>query len=209
MVNVTYVRKILIIVFLFSISLVSAKSYAAAAGGTCPPTQNDVEGPYYLAGAPFRTLLAAPDEPGERIVVKGRVLRNDCKTPVKDALIEVWQTDSRGKYHYEKEGYRLRGQMRADRNGNYEFITVKPGRYQIMKGFRPAHIHLKVSHPGYDTLITQLYFKGDPYLWPNDACGRGCRSNDPHRIIPLQPGKEEGKKILEGRFTIILRPSGQ
>ncbi|NIN19808.1 MAG: hypothetical protein GTN82_17795, partial [Candidatus Aminicenantes bacterium] len=52
------------------------------------------------------------------------------------------------------------------------------GRYRIMSGFRPAHIHFKVSHPGHEVLVTQLYFYGDPYLWPNDACGKACKSND-------------------------------
>jgi catechol 1,2-dioxygenase len=74
-----------------------------------------------------------------------------------------------------------------------------------MRGFRPAHIHIKVSYPGFETLTTQLYFEGDPYLWPNDACGPGCRSNDPKRIIDLHP-EGEGK-VLKGDFTMYLKPA--
>jgi catechol 1,2-dioxygenase len=188
-------RALLIILFLFTV-------FNAQAEAVCSPTQNDVEGPYYLPDAPFRTQIAVTEEPGERITIKGAVLADDCKTPLNDALIEIWQTDSNGRYYYKQEGYRLRGQFRAGKNGSYEFTSVKPGRYGIGSGFRPAHIHIKVSHPKYSTVTTQLYFRGDPYLWPNDACGRGCRSNDPNRIIELKKTKD----VLEGVFTIILKP---
>jgi len=168
----------------------------------CEPTMNDVEGPYYLAGAPFRNQLAGPDEQGEQIAIAGSVMSSDCKTAIKDALIEVWQTDAEGKYFYVADNYRLRGQLTSDAEGNYQFITIKPGRYRIMNGYRPAHIHLKISHPDHKTVITQLYFKNDPYLWPDDACGSGCKSNDPMRIIAL----DDVKGTLTGKFTVILKP---
>jgi protocatechuate 3,4-dioxygenase beta subunit len=192
-----HLRKIFLIIFLASIFFYSFK----ASADICPPTQNDVEGPYYLPDAPFRTNVAAPDEPGKRVIIKGTVFETNCKTPLKDALVEVWQTDAEGRYYYKEEGYRLRGQMKTDKNGSYEFNSIKPGRYKIGRGYRPAHIHIKVSYPGYRTLVTQLYFKEDPYLWPKDACGSGCKSDDPKRIIELQTKKS---RLLEGRFIIFL-----
>jgi catechol 1,2-dioxygenase len=197
-------KTIITVIIAYSL-IVYAPIVSSAADSLCPPTQNDVEGPYYVPDAPFRTNIADRDQPGERVVIKGTVLHTDCKSPVKDALVEVWQTDSQGKYHYRDEGYKLRGQMRTDDNGHFEFSSIKPGRYRIMNGFRPAHIHFKVSHPGYDVLITQLYFQGDPYLWPNDACGRGCRSSDPKRIIELKPHKHDGIDILKGTFPVFLK----
>ena len=174
----------------------------ALAANLCTPTQNDVEGPYYLPDAPFRTDIRRADEPGEQLVIRGTVFEDDCNTPIKGALIEVWQTDANGKYYYRDEGYRLRGQLKARDEGTYVFRTVKPGRYKIGNGFRPAHIHLKISHPKYETVTTQLYFQGDPYVWPNDACGDGCRSNDMKRIIGLKDSGNEG--YLEGSFPIYL-----
>jgi protocatechuate 3,4-dioxygenase beta subunit len=190
-----------IYIMIISICLYSIRVSA----GICLPTQNDVEGPYYLPDAPFRTEIAAPDEPGSRIIIKGGVLEINCKTPLKEALVEVWQTDAEGRYYYRDEGYRLRGQMKTDKNGSYEFSSIKPGRYRIGRGYRPAHIHIKVSHPGYRTIVTQLYFKDDPYLWPNDACGSGCKSDDPKRIIFLET--EKGGR-LEGTFRIYLGKDG-
>jgi len=166
----------------------------------CTPTQDDVEGPYYLPDAPLRTDISAPDEPGEQIIIRGTVLESDCSTPIRGALIEVWQTDANGKYYYREEGYRMRGQFKVSDEGTYAFRTIKPGRYKIGNGFRPAHIHLKISHPSYETVTTQLYFQGDPYLGPNDACGSGCGSNDARRIIGL--GKSSEKGYLEGTFPI-------
>jgi len=37
---------------------------------------------------------------------------------------------------------------------------------------RPAHIHFKISAPGYNGVTTQLYFEGDPNL-----------SSDPLRAV--------------------------
>jgi catechol 1,2-dioxygenase len=199
-----YTRRLLILTAAIALVLYSVPSFADDTTKICPRTEDDVEGPFYVPETPFRTDIASEDEPGERIVIKGRVLQTDCATPVKDALIEVWQTDAQGNYHYQDEGYRLRGQMKADEKGNYSFSTIKPGRYRIMRGFRPAHIHIKVSYPGFETLTTQLYFEGDPYLWPNDACGPGCRSKDPERIVALNP-EGEGK-VLEGSLNMFMKP---
>jgi protocatechuate 3,4-dioxygenase beta subunit len=195
-------RYITIILFAVSAIFYGAGLSTAAESNRCQPTMNDVEGPYYLPGAPFRNELAGPDEQGERLIIKGTVLRTNCRTPVRGALIEVWQTDEGGNYYYRAEDFRLRGQMKSDDNGSYQFSTIRPGRYRIMNGFRPAHIHLKISHPDFETITTQLYFRGDPYLWPNDACGRGCKSNDPQRIIALN----EARGVLRGTFNIILKP---
>lgn len=169
----------------------------------CSPTNSDVLGPFYTPDAPQRALLAGPDEPGDPLVVRGRVLGPDCHTPLGRALLDVWQADADGRYHYEKDNFRLRGQLLTDDSGSFAFTTVVPGRYKLTGSYRPAHIHLMVSHPRHQPLTTQLYFKGDPYLGPKDACGAECDSSDPHRIADL-------KKSWSGRgfvadFPIILR----
>lgn len=174
---------------------------------SCEPTQADVQGPFYVAGAPSRTSLAGPLEPGDRILVRGRVLGPDCRTPLPNALVDVWQADAEGNYHDADAQYRLRGVLRTDREGRYEFESVMPGRYPLVPGsetgYRPAHIHFTVGSPGHAPITTQLYFKGDPYLAPKDACGDMCRSDDPGRIIELVKA-DAGSARFAGEFDIVL-----
>ncbi len=169
----------------------------------CSATGSDIEGPFYLAGAPRRTVLADAKEKGKRLRIGGTVFGSDCKTPLAGALLDIWHADAEGNYHDAKEQYRLRGQILTDARGRYEFETIRPGNYKLDEGWRPAHIHFTVSSPGHEPVTTQLYFRGDPYLAPHDACGDECHSGDPHRIIPLAA---EGSR-LAGRFDINLRTS--
>lgn len=175
---------------------------ADASSPACSPTTQDLEGPYYEPGAPARRKIAADDEPGERLIISGTVYGPDCETLLPSALIDVWQADKDGEYHGASAEYRLRGQIMTDADGGYEFETIMPGRYAQSGGYRPAHIHFMVSRPGNKPLTTQLYFAGDPYLPPNDACGPACNSSDPERIIDLT-----GAEPKRGTFDIILLSS--
>jgi catechol 1,2-dioxygenase len=165
----------------------------------CRPTSSDLEGPYYEPGAPERTQIATASEPGERIIISGTVYGPDCKTPLENAIVDVWQADREGVYHGPEDEYRLRGRLYTDADGRYEFETTMPGRYAQSNGFRPAHIHFKVSHADGAPLTTQLYFMGDPYLPPNDACGSGCNSGAVDLVIGL-----EGAERKRGVFDVYL-----
>jgi len=170
-----------------------------ASGGNrdaCSPTEPDFKGPMYLAGAPRRSVLAGPKEPGERLTIRGTVFGPDCRTPLPRTLLDVWQADAQGEYHWQEDDFRLRGQILTGPRGEYELATVKPGGY----GGRPAHIHLTISAPGHAPLTTQLYFKGDPRL-DHDVCGAACNSDDPHRIV----GLAKGPGGLSGRFDVVMK----
>jgi catechol 1,2-dioxygenase len=168
----------------------------ARAEDACTPTEPDFKGPMYVAGAPRRAVLAGPNEPGERLTIRGTVFGPDCRTPLPRTLLDVWQADAEGEYHWKDEDWRLRGQILTNARGEYELETVKPGGY----GGRPAHIHLTVSAPEHAPLTTQIYFKGDPRL-DHDVCGAACNSDDPHRIVELA---KQGKG-LSGKFDVVLK----
>jgi len=55
----------------------------------CTPTGQDVQGPFYLPNAPFRTNLAQPDESGDKLIVRGRVLDAGCES-LADAVVDIW-----------------------------------------------------------------------------------------------------------------------
>jgi len=194
-------RRFLGIVASVPVAVLGAHLLPLAEAQQCFPTSSDIEGPYYLPNAPRRIELAGPQELGQPLIIRGTVFGGDCKSAISGVLLDIWQADANGHYHNENENYRLRGQVLTDKNGRYEFASILPGRYKQGGGFRPAHIHFVVAHADFKELTTQLYFKGDPYLSPNDACHEDCKSNDPNRIIELKAREA----WLEGQFDIILR----
>ena len=131
------------------------------------PTTTDVLGPFYRPGAPFRTDINPPGFTGTRLHLSGTIFKDDGKTPFSDCLIEIWQVNNEGKYDNISSDFLYRGAAKTDKNGRYNFITSLPIPYTTGSGknYRPAHIHLRVEGaPGDQDLISQIYFKGDPYL---------------------------------------------
>jgi catechol 1,2-dioxygenase len=192
-------------------------------------TELSVEGPYYLEGAP---ILAAPyvlpqrsDEPGEILVLSG-VVRSTDGLALGGATIDIWQSDARGAYshfNYAEPKYNLRGKLRADAQGRFEVRTVIPSPYEIPKqgptgsllnmmgrhAFRPAHIHTQLSAPGFETLTTQLYFAGDPWL-DSDVVGAVKDSlviTPVHQDDPADvQNRGFGRPYYSAEYDFALRP---
>lgn len=125
-----------------------------------PPTEDDIEGPFYSPGAPAKTSLYEPGMAGVRLTITGRVTDTDCQ-PIAGATLDVWQADDDGAY--DNVGFVLRGVFTANAQGEYVVDTIVPGHYLNGAQYRPAHIHVIASGPGFAALTTQLYFEGDPY----------------------------------------------
>lgn len=104
---------------------------------------------------------------GERITVTGRVF-DGTGTPLRDALVEIWQADADGLYNSPSE---MRGT--ADPNfsgwgrcptdmdtGEFRFETVKPGQVPFKDGRKMApHITFWVVARGINIgLHTRMYF---------------------------------------------------
>lgn len=132
---------------------------AAQAPPSCGPlTADNIEGPFYRPGAPFRGDLADHIR-GRALILAGTV--RHCGRPVANAELDFWQADTNGEYDH--RGWTLRGRVRARRDGTYQIDTIVPGHYLNGESYRPAHIHVKVRSPDTRELTTQLYFEGDPY----------------------------------------------
>lgn len=150
-------------------------------------TQRDAEGPFYKAAAPARNVI---EEEGEPLEISGKIVSSDdCKTPVSDAVIDIWHCDSHG--DYDMQGYRCRGVVRTDASGKYTFATIFPPPY----GNRPRHIHFKIRAKGHRELTTQLYFEGDPNI-RNDF----ARNAEASRVISLR----SENNLKRGVFNIFL-----
>lgn len=144
---------------------------------SCLPTTPDVLGPFYKSKSPSRIVIAALSEPGTRLKVVGMVYASDCTTPLQNALVEVWQASAKGIYD-NTSAYNLRGQVLSAVDGGYEFETVYPGSYDN----RPSHIHFRISAMGYSTLVTQLYFEGDPLIATDPFASKPSAEQ---RILPV------------------------
>jgi protocatechuate 3,4-dioxygenase beta subunit len=139
------------------------------------PTPSDIEGPFYLDGAPFREVIhPASTKPKDVLHVHGKVMNvsgNFVSPYGGQVVLDFWQADELGVY--DEKGYNFRGKVVAKFDGHsntYDLFTVRPGDYDISDpgsplphDFRCSHIHVKVTCDGYKPLTTQLYFKTDPY----------------------------------------------
>jgi protocatechuate 3,4-dioxygenase beta subunit len=174
----------------------------------CETTTPDLygEGPFYTPNPPYieNNLLALPDEPGTRLILSGQVRNLDCSELIPDARVDVWHADDAGAY--DNTGYNLRGYTLTNEQGFFLFETILPGHYPNAGSFRPSHIHVKITPPGFETLTTQLYFEGDEYI-PGDAAASQTSGqyDATHRIIPLTMNNE-GK--YEGVWDIVVDGDG-
>ncbi len=131
--------------------------------GDCQTT-NDILGPYYRENAPFRSNLIFDNLEGTKIVLKGKVLKSDCKTPIDNALVEIWHCNSNGEYDNDSIEFKHRGRLNTNEKGDYLFNTILPGKYLNGELYRPSHIHFRVTAENSKELISQIYFDGDPHI---------------------------------------------
>ncbi|HEY0679992.1 MAG TPA: hypothetical protein VGD17_17025 [Chitinophagaceae bacterium] len=166
------------------------------------PTTTDVLGPFYRPGAPIRQNLNPPGFQGEILHLYGTIFKEDGKAPVSNCLVEIWQCQSDGLYDNISENYLYRASQHIPDNGKYHFITTRPVPYPVAENstlYRPAHIHMRISVPGQQDLITQVYFKGDPHLDTDPSTKSPLALN---RILSIS---KNGKNENEIRFDIVLR----
>lgn len=132
------------------------------------PTTTDILGPFYRPGAPLRSNLRLPGSNGAPIVLKGIIFKEDGKTPVNNAFVEIWHCDEHQVYDNASDDYNYRGAQKTKADGKYAFKSILPVPYKANPSdeasWRPAHIHMRVSVPGQQDLITQLYFRGGKYV---------------------------------------------
>jgi catechol 1,2-dioxygenase len=145
-------------------------------------TESTVLGPFYVAGAPLRSRGESMIEQaaGAPAWVFGRVLALDG-TPIAGAELDVWQNGDNQLYAVqdtEAPEDHLRGRYLTDADGSYAFLAVRPVPYTIPHDgpvghmldttgrhpWRPAHIHLIVRAPGYQTLTTHIFDSVSDYL---------------------------------------------
>jgi protocatechuate 3,4-dioxygenase beta subunit len=170
------------------------------AGDSLPVTENNIEGPFYRPGAPFRNKLSEAGDKGDVLVIAGTIL-NRKGEPVPEALLEVWHASAFGRYDNddpahppsEKE-FRFRGQLKTDKEGRFQLETVRPGHYSLSpEQYRTAHVHFKITAEGYQPLTSQFFFDDEPYN-KTDAWFK------PSMVLDLKP--EAGKFLASVKIVL-------
>ncbi|MBO6716884.1 MAG: protocatechuate 3,4-dioxygenase subunit alpha [Rhizobiaceae bacterium] len=135
---------------------------------------------------------------GERITISGHVI-DGADTPLKDALVEIWQADASGLYNSPAE---MRGS--ADPNftgwgrcptdmttGEFRFETIKPGRVPFKDGRLMApHITFWIVARGINLgLSTRMYFEDEEAANAEDP----VLARIEHRVrVPTLLAKKDG-----------------
>lgn len=151
--------------------------------------------------------LAGPGEPGERMILTGRVLAADGATPVAGVVIYAHHTNHAGLYAngsnetiWSRRHGRLRGWALTGADGRYTFRTIKPAVYPDRS--MPAHVHLFVGEPGRRPYyIDDVVFDGE--FGVTAAYRKACELRGGNGIIKLS---RTGDGVLLARRDIRLEP---
>jgi protocatechuate 3,4-dioxygenase alpha subunit len=139
--------------------------------------------------------LAPEGVPGQRIKITGCIF-DGAGIPIPDALLEIWQADSQGKYvnsansqpTTEKPVFTGYGRISTNESGCYEFITIQPGQVPAPDGAHKQAPHILVGllmRGLLKRLTTRIYFPNHP-------------ANETDPILKLIPA--------ERRNTLFLQP---
>ena len=108
---------------------------------------------------------------GERLTVLGLVF-DGTGTPLRDALVEIWQADHAGLFNSPSETrgnadphFACWGRQAVDtKTGEFKFETVRPGQVPYLDGrLQAPHIHFWIAARGINLgLHTRMYFSDEP-----------------------------------------------
>jgi protocatechuate 3,4-dioxygenase alpha subunit len=161
-------------------------------------TPSQTVGPYFTIGLDHLNCdhLAVPGGSGVAVSIAGQV-RDGNGAGVSDAVLEIWQAGSSGRYAHPEDrrelpldpGWRGFGRIPTDAKGCFQFTTVKPGPVPGPKDSMQApHIVVLLGMRGLlRHLMTRIYFPDD-----------GANATDP--VLALVPAPR--------RATLIARPEG-
>lgn len=106
--------------------------------------------------------LTKAKEPGEALIIYGKVLDKKTNLPIKRASLFLYHTDTAGHYNSWFFGYpalaKIRGTLYTNDSGCFKIQTILPGDYPGAKDNR--HIHFVLKAKGYKTIRREFLFDG-------------------------------------------------
>lgn len=160
-------------------------------------------------------VLVGPETKGERILIEGKVT-DGAGTPVRDALVEIWQADAEGLYPSPEE---QRGtsdpafagwgrQPLSAEDGSFRFETIRPGSVPFPGGGTQApHVTFWIVARGINLgLHTRLYFGDETEA---NAADPLLRRIGPERRNTLIAPRTERDGMPVFAFNIRLQGEGE
>ena len=119
--------------------------------------------------------------------------------PIRGAGFTVGHCD--GRFHHAlprllRDGLRGWGVVQYQRHSCLRKLEVL-GQHS----YRPAHLHFLITAPGFQKLVTQIYFEDDPYL-TTDCCS--AVKND--LVVPVSKAEIDGESYHLVKFDFTLQP---
>jgi protocatechuate 3,4-dioxygenase, beta subunit len=152
----------------------------------------------------WSTKINNNEEPGEPLIISGTIYKADGKTPAPGVVLYVYHTDAKGMYspspnqQSAKRHGHLRGWVKTDEQGRYQFTTIRPASYPSREA--PQHIHPIIQEPnGTIYWVDEYLFDDDPLLSEREK--QSQKKQGGPGIIHLT--KDE-KGIWMGQRNIIL-----
>jgi protocatechuate 3,4-dioxygenase beta subunit len=195
-----------------------ATTLAAAGPLSALTTPRQPEGPFFPehpqpdTDADMTRIRGRGERAEGRVVeVSGRVL-DASGEPVADALVDVWQANTHGRYAHEADpnpapldpNFQGWAQLKTGPDGRYRFRTIKPGTYKALDDWtRPPHIHFKVARRGFHELTTQMYFAGEALNDADRLLQSVPESERRMLIVDFEPSSEP--EVRRGAFDIAMR----
>jgi len=185
-----------------------------------PLTASQTVGPFFhdslmRAGAQCDALATSATD-GVRIRVEGRVLDGDGAA-VPDALLEVWQANSHGRYNHPADqrdlpldpaftGY---GRIATQGDGKFCFTTIKPGPVPFdRRRIQAPHISVVVLGRGLlNHLYTRIYFE-DESLTAVDPVLQRIPPDRRATLIAKRTSAEPGRDVVY-RLDIVLQGANE
>ena len=147
-------------------------------------TDSALLGPFYVDGRPTAANGSdiANGVAGTPMFVTGQVV-DQQGTPIAGAHVDTWHSDGEGFYDVQQteklhNEFAMRALLTTGGDGRFWYRSITPRYYpvptdgpcgEIMRAanrsvMRPQHVHFWIHADGCQSLITQLFYRDDPYI---------------------------------------------
>jgi protocatechuate 3,4-dioxygenase, beta subunit len=144
-------------------------------------------------------VIPPPRNAGQRMEIRGKVLKSDGRTPAPGVIVYFHHTDGQGNYVRPADSRptewvywhgSVRGWLKSGAGGSYVLKSTRPAPYPNRR--TPAHIHVYGLAPGSRQGVTLpgIVFAGDPLLTSRDT-GK----------VRLT---EDKNGVLQGRLDLVM-----